>query len=62
MAFSLTLFGLSWLAFWLFANRKYIVYRKDEDGLWWNLWYSFAADWVIFIVLFTHHNWRNRNL
>jgi hypothetical protein len=33
----------------------YITHR-----IWWNLWWSFIADWVLFYIFYIHHKWREK--
>ena len=30
-----------------------------KHSLWWNLGWSYLADWILFIIFFAHHKYRN---
>jgi hypothetical protein len=37
---------------WISLKIKYI-----EHGLWWNLGYSYLADWILFSLFYIYHKW-----
>jgi len=39
------------------------VYLKTgymEHNKWWNLGYSYLADWILYLIFFFHHKWINK--
>lgn len=40
----------------LFLNIGFIKY-----GLWWNIGFSYAADWILFIIFYIHHKWASNH-
>jgi hypothetical protein len=42
---------------WVSLKLGYI-----KHGLWWNLGWSYLADWILFFVFYVHHKWINRHI
>jgi hypothetical protein len=47
---------LSILIEWIALKTGYIKHR-----FWWNLGWSYVADWVLFFVFYIHYKWQNYN-
>ncbi|MFJ8236319.1 CBO0543 family protein [Ureibacillus sp. NPDC094379] len=46
-----------WSLFAIIVELFYLIIGYLEHGLWWNLMYSYIADWILFTIFYLHHRW-----
>ncbi|WP_059103429.1 CBO0543 family protein [Shouchella shacheensis] len=54
---SVALHIFCWTLFAITLELFYLYIGFIEHGLWWNLGFSYAADWMLFLVFYFHHKW-----
>nr|WP_106779269.1 CBO0543 family protein [Lysinibacillus timonensis] len=59
---SMTLHILNWSIFVIILELIYLYFGFIKYGLWWNIGFSYVADWILFIVFYFHHKWVSKNL
>lgn len=51
-----------WTIFSITLELLYIYLGFIEHGMWWNMGFSYIADWVLFIIFYLHHKWISSHL
>lgn len=46
-----------WSIFVIILELFYIYVGFIKYGLWWNIGFSYIADWILFVIFYTHHKW-----
>lgn len=46
-----------WSLFAIIVELFYLSIGYLEHGLWWNIMYSYIADWILFFLFYLHHRW-----
>ena len=46
-----------WSLFVILFEMLYLYIGFIKHGLWWNLGFSYVADWFLFIIFYIHHKW-----
>ncbi|WP_026909140.1 CBO0543 family protein [Paucisalibacillus globulus] len=46
-----------WSLFSISLELLFLYIGFIEHGLWWNILYSYIADWLLFITFYLHHRW-----
>ncbi len=46
-----------WSIFSIFLELLFLYIGFIEHGLWWNIGFSYLADWILFIIFYIHHKW-----
>lgn len=42
---------------WLATRTGYMEYQK-----WWNLGWSYLCDWILYLIFYFHHKWREKHV
>lgn len=51
-----------WSIFVIVIELLYLNMGFIEYGLWWNIWYSYIGDCILFIMFYIHHKWASNYL
>ena len=46
-----------WSIFAIMLELLFLYIGFIEHGLWWNIMYSYIADWILFTIFYLHHRW-----
>ncbi|KGR79264.1 CBO0543 family protein [Ureibacillus sinduriensis] len=50
-----------WTLFSILLEILYLNIDFIRHGLWWNIGYSYIADWILFIIFYIHHKWASNH-
>lgn len=54
---SVTLHIFYWSILVIILEMLYLYIGFIKHGLWWNIGFSYAADWILFVTFYLHHKW-----
>ena len=54
---SITLHILYWSLFAIILELFFLRVGFIEYGLWWNIGFSYIADWILYSIFYLHHKW-----
>ncbi|MUV37840.1 hypothetical protein JNUCC1_01646 [Lentibacillus sp. JNUCC-1] len=54
---SLARYIFYWSVFVIMLEMFFMSTGYIEHGLWWNIGFSYASDWMLFIFFYIHHKW-----
>lgn len=50
-----------WSLFAIFIEWLAIKAGVMKHQLWWNFGYSYASDWLLYLIFYSHHKWREKH-